>query len=54
MLFQRVLEIMGFTYRVPDDMTKEELDELLGVEEKDDSKVGIRLLVRHRWFERSR
>ena len=36
----RVLEVMGFTYRVADDISKEELDELLGVEEKDDSKAG--------------
>lgn len=39
-VINRVLEIMGFTYRVPDDMTKEELDELLGVEDKLDSKSG--------------
>ena len=31
---------MGFTYRVPDDMTKEELDDLLGVEDKLESKSG--------------
>lgn len=39
-VINRVLEIMGFTYRVPDDMTKEELDELLGVEDDDDSRSG--------------
>lgn len=39
-VINRVLEIMGFTYRVPDDMTKEELDELLGVEDEDDSRSG--------------
>lgn len=39
-VINRVLEIMGFTYRVPDDMTKEELDELLGVEDKLDSRSG--------------
>lgn len=39
-VINRVLEVMGFTYRVPDDMSKEELDELLGVEDKLDSKSG--------------
>ena len=31
---------MGFTYRVDDNLSKEELDELLGVEQKDDSRSG--------------
>ena len=39
-VINRVLEIMGFTYRVPDDMTKEELDELLGTNDDDDSRSG--------------
>lgn len=39
-VINRVLEVMGFTYRVPDDMSKEELDKLLGVEDTLDSKSG--------------
>lgn len=39
-VINKVLEVMGFTYRVSDDISKEELDELLGVEEKDDSRSG--------------
>ena len=39
-VINRVLEIMGFTYRVPDDMTREELDDLLGVDQEDDSRSG--------------
>ena len=39
-VINKVLEVMGFTYRVSDDISKEELDDLLGVEEKDDSRSG--------------
>ena len=39
-VINKVLEVMGFTDRVSDDISKEELDDLLGVEEKDDSRSG--------------
>jgi len=39
-VINRVLEVMGFTYRVDENMSKEDLDELLGVEDDDDSRSG--------------
>lgn len=35
-----IAEVMQLPYRVPSDATKEELDKILGVEEKDESKSG--------------
>ena len=39
-IINHVLEVMGFTYRVDDNLTKEELDDLLGVEQDDESRSG--------------
>ena len=39
-IINRILEVMGFTYRIDEDMSKEDLDELLGVEQEDDSRSG--------------
>ncbi len=39
-IINRIMEVMGFTYRIDEDMSKEDLDELLGVEQDDDSRSG--------------
>lgn len=39
-IINRILEVMGFTYRVDEGISREELDELLGVEQEDDSRSG--------------
>ena len=39
-VINRILEVLGFTYRVPSDMSKEDLKELLGVDDDMQSRSG--------------